>query len=709
MMRARLGAVVLCAALAACGGGSASVPAAPSLPLQQSEAHRGAHPVRVSVRVTIRGGSRHRGKRAHFISPSTNGVLAQVYAASDKQRLHLLGMSVTNVSSGSAACGGQTGYPRSCTVSVPAPPGMDRFYFTTYDAKPVKGGFPKTAHVLGMGSLAQTIVRYAANDLAIYIGGVIAQFGAMPAFASLPADGRQHAYGFVLQPEDFNDNPITAGTRDPYANPIHISLAQTGGSGHATLSLNGGPGASAIVSNYSDDGIVLTYDGLGSPGYGMTVTIAASGVVPQTVRISPLFVSSTSALLARGVLNFYANAQQATLGITELDAPSTTTYTAVATGCAGVATAGPVSGSGASATVVATSGTAASAGGCTIAVSDGSSTVGVPVTNTTTGGGVTVPNVTISEFPIPSANAQAAQLTVGSDGAIWFTESAIAGGKIGRIPTNATAGSGAQISEYPIPTVAGAPYAIAAAPDGALWFAERGNDAIGRIPTNATPGTNSQINEYPLASPFTVPQALIVAGGELWFTDQTATSVGVMNLGGAIDAAIGLTGTAGGGTAVDASGNVWIGTLGGGVLYEVSADRSLVSTMGVPASSRAVSLAFDASGNLWIADAGLHAIDELPAGSTTVRQFPIPGGGSALGLTVGPDGAIWFTDSVRNVIGRMTTASVFAPSAGYAIPTSASTPSQIVNGPDGALWFAEFNGNNIGRVVPSGTTAARRR
>jgi virginiamycin B lyase len=99
-----------------------------------------------------------------------------------------------------------------------------------------------------------------------------------------------------------------------------------------------------------------------------------------------------------------------------------------------------------------------------------------------------------------------------------------------------------------------------------------------------------------------------------------------------------------------------------------------------------------------MADGGLNSIDELLAGTTTIEQHVVPGGGRPSGLTIGPDGAIWFTDSVRNVIGRVTTAGVFAPSAGYPIPSAASLPLQITNGPDGALWFAEYGGNNIARL-----------
>ena len=57
-------------------------------------------------------------------------------------------------------------------------------------------------------------------------------------------------------------------------------------------------------------------------------------------------------------------------------------------------------------------------------------------------------------------------ITVGPDGALWFTEEN--GDKIGRITT------AGDITEYPIPTVPAAPSEITTGPDGALWFTESG-------------------------------------------------------------------------------------------------------------------------------------------------------------------------------------------------------------------------------------------
>jgi hypothetical protein len=79
----------------------------------------------------------------------------------------------------------------------------------------------------------------------------------------------------------------------------------------------------------------------------------------------------------------------------------------------------------------------------------------------------------ISEFPLPASNAQTADITVGPDNALWFTEvipNAQSGkivGKIGRITPDG------QISEFPLPSNSFAA-SITTGRDGNLWFIEPG-------------------------------------------------------------------------------------------------------------------------------------------------------------------------------------------------------------------------------------------
>ena len=125
-----------------------------------------------------------------------------------------------------------------------------------------------------------------------------------------------------------------------------------------------------------------------------------------------------------------------------------------------------------------------------------------------------------TEFPIPTAGSGPTGITTGPDGALWFTETRLAGNKIGRITTagvvtefsTPTAGSQSpghhdgsgrrtvvhrsqrqqdrphhhRRCNYRIPDPHGRsaiPKGITTGPDGALWFTEETANQIGRITT----------------------------------------------------------------------------------------------------------------------------------------------------------------------------------------------------------------------------------
>jgi virginiamycin B lyase len=86
----------------------------------------------------------------------------------------------------------------------------------------------------------------------------------------------------------------------------------------------------------------------------------------------------------------------------------------------------------------------------------------------TTAGGST-------EFPVPTANSTPFGITMGPDGALWFTEN-VRAGKVGRITT-----AGTVTNEFPITTGFSKPSFITAGPDGNMWFTERVANNVAKI------------------------------------------------------------------------------------------------------------------------------------------------------------------------------------------------------------------------------------
>ena len=124
-----------------------------------------------------------------------------------------------------------------------------------------------------------------------------------------------------------------------------------------------------------------------------------------------------------------------------------------------------------------------------------------------------------TEFPVPTASSQPRGITVGPDGAIWFTEKTA--GKLGRIPTTATAAN-PQITEFTIPTMNSGPDQITTGPDGGLWFTECYRGQIGRAPASGSP-----IFEFPLPSSSSSPRGITTGSdGAMWFTELKGNAIG---------------------------------------------------------------------------------------------------------------------------------------------------------------------------------------
>jgi virginiamycin B lyase len=256
-------------------------------------------------------------------------------------------------------------------------------------------------------------------------------------------------------------------------------------------------------------------------------------------------------------------------------------------------------------------------------------------------------NVTL--YPVSPTGTDPWGITVGPDGAAWFT--AYASNQIGRIN-----GAGI-VTEYALPgytqPFASEPYGIASGPDGALWFTELQGNQIGRITTSGV------VTQYPVPTFASEPEG-ITAGpnSALWFTEWNGNNIGCITTSGVIT-------------------EYPVPTVNGG-------------PVGIAAGS---------NGALWFTEFNGNKIGSITTGGV-ITEYPVPTANSyPAGITAGPDGALWFTEYYGNKIGRITTSGVITE---YPVPTAYGYPWGITAGPDGALWFAESGGNKFGRITTSG-------
>jgi virginiamycin B lyase len=266
---------------------------------------------------------------------------------------------------------------------------------------------------------------------------------------------------------------------------------------------------------------------------------------------------------------------------------------------------------------------------------------------------------TVTEFPLSVQNAVVESIVKGSDGNVWYlrtgsptsTPGAVTPYAIGRIsPTGV-------MTEFSITEVG---EVLTVGPDGALWFTELASGGahqlagkIGRITVSG------EISEFPLPTAGVLP-GLITTGadGALWFTtaamNQTAPVIGIGRITTAgVVTMFPLPPMAGRASSLVSGpdGNLW--------LTEPPANKGLAPHLArvTPAGAYtefplkgagqgAVGLAAGPDGALWAGGVGL--IERFTvAGVESSIALPDPNY-QVIALTAGPNGTLWFSEVSSN-------------------------------------------------------------
>ena len=297
----------------------------------------------------------------------------------------------------------------------------------------------------------------------------------------------------------------------------------------------------------------------------------------------------------------------------------------------------------------------------------------------------------ITEFS--SGVSDAASLTAGPDGNVWFTDL----GKIGRITP------AGQITEFANPANPGMmPLSLVLGDDGNLWFTDGGTTReLGTI----TPA--GQITESAAGLLAGTAPTELTAGpnGTLWFLDPGTSHVGrVITSTGAVTefpysaAAPSLDRIAAG-----PDGNIYFtdkGNVPG--IGIVAPDGTITKAATTGAMSMPSELGGGPDGSVWFSDQeSPNAIGRLPSGgSVTEFSTGLQANAAVDAVIAGPDGNVWFDDqySTHPEVGTITPAGQITE-----FPT-VGDPSSIVFGVDGNLWATEFGTQGIQRITPDTAT-----
>ncbi len=249
-------------------------------------------------------------------------------------------------------------------------------------------------------------------------------------------------------------------------------------------------------------------------------------------------------------------------------------------------------------------------------------------------------------------------ITVGSDGALWFTEEF--GNQIGRIDTNG------RITEFPLPTDCGqppnppfssgcAPHDITAGPDGALWFTEEVGNQIGRVTTGGF------FTEFPIPTANSSPFGITVGPDHaLWFTEENSVTSNQI-------------------------GRVTIT----GVFTEFPTPTT---------SSRPTDITTGPDHALWFTESNANKIGRLTTSGLFNEYAVITQNSGLQGIINGGDGTLWFTEADAGNLGRITLKGNVSEVAVPITGTNPSKPVDLVPGNNqGVIWFTESGANSVGK------------
>jgi hypothetical protein len=392
------------------GGGSSATPGSLGNTIQSAQTATAT----LSIFIPSSASPSSKSRRPLYVSSTTNGIKITNSAHGSATPFNTVN---ADLSPGSGACTTIVG--RTCTVTMISIAGNDDYTFATYDVAPSSPSFGTAAHQLGTATLSSiAIAGGTTNTVNVALSGIVNSISLVGAasVSTYRATTHSGSVGVSFSGLDVDGNVISAGQNtatngsvsqtDTYANPITLTVTEHGGTGHTTLALNGGSTSNAITLTKSTDTFGVSYDGLGSTGYYVTIAASASGVSSgPSLTFSTLSASAAGSASNASVggttssVGFQVSTQSETITLTEPNFAGTFSATLANYGTAACPTnsmainAGSLAGSGTSFTLTPGSVSTTSLG-CQISVSDGigaSTTIFASTTYGSGGGTIGVP------------------------------------------------------------------------------------------------------------------------------------------------------------------------------------------------------------------------------------------------------------------------------------------------------------------------------
>jgi streptogramin lyase len=260
-----------------------------------------------------------------------------------------------------------------------------------------------------------------------------------------------------------------------------------------------------------------------------------------------------------------------------------------------------------------------------------------------------------------------------------------------------TAPSATFLNRFVTPTVDSNPNHITLGPDGALFFTEMNSQKIGRI---SNTGTITESAGTGVASPAGITNG---HDGFLYFTENSSTGLlGRIkpDLTGFSDASATYNDPQGIIAAPD--GFLYFAETGNNSIDKIAKTNVFGTATKFALTGAPQELVIGPDGFIYFTEPAAGKIGKISTTGTGLVEASIPGATQPFGIAVGGDKHIWFTDTAGNRVGWVNTA--LTGGALFAMPAVGDAPVLITSAPDGKLYVAE-NGsdNNIAQVQLDGT------
>ncbi len=254
----------------------------------------------------------------------------------------------------------------------------------------------------------------------------------------------------------------------------------------------------------------------------------------------------------------------------------------------------------------------------------------------------------LSEYPVPTKNAEPLNIVLGTDGNLWFTE--FGASQIGRVST-----SGTSFVECVLPSQNGqapTPFGIAAGPDGALYATDPASNGIWRVTTACT------ATFYSLASADAGPESITVGpNGALWFVETNVDKVATIVAGaatGTVPLEYPVSTGAGLGVIISGTDNaLWFTETKSVKLGRMLTNGQVTMEKALTGVQKPYGLTLAPNGNFYIGDQTASTIVQYVTATGAVSSYPTktPDAGP-FWLTIGPDSEVYFTEQAANKIGQ---------------------------------------------------------